>query len=282
MPTETAFAPIRTVVVAMDLRDAAAHRARFAASVASRYGARLIGAAAASPILPAYGPIGDSMIDLTPEVRRSVEHGIETSLNRAEAVFRRATCLPDAEWRTSSVMRPEQHLTSVALEADLLLLGRWGANDETDGLFSVKPADVALNLGRPVMVVPPDATEFSNARVVIGWKDSRETRRAMADALPLLAGAGEVVLTAIADGDGPDSLSRAAAYLKSHAINVTALVEPRAGRRSSEALLAVVQRAGATLLVSGAYATSRFREWALGGMTRDLLDRCPVPWLISH
>jgi nucleotide-binding universal stress UspA family protein len=39
---------------------------------------------------------------------------------------------------------------------------------------------------------------------------------------------------------------------------------------------------GAGLLVTGAYGHNRFREWVLGGVTRELLERAPVPVLLAH
>jgi nucleotide-binding universal stress UspA family protein len=39
---------------------------------------------------------------------------------------------------------------------------------------------------------------------------------------------------------------------------------------------------GADLLVAGAYGHSRVREWALGGVTRDLLLRAERCALVSH
>ena len=39
---------------------------------------------------------------------------------------------------------------------------------------------------------------------------------------------------------------------------------------------------GAGLMVAGAYGHNRFREWVLGGVTRELLERAPVPLLIAH
>ena len=38
----------------------------------------------------------------------------------------------------------------------------------------------------------------------------------------------------------------------------------------------------AGLMVAGAFGHSRYREWFLGGVTRDLLGSAPVPLLIAH
>jgi nucleotide-binding universal stress UspA family protein len=39
---------------------------------------------------------------------------------------------------------------------------------------------------------------------------------------------------------------------------------------------------GADLLVMGAYGRSRFSEWALGGATRQVLNRAHLPVFMRH
>jgi nucleotide-binding universal stress UspA family protein len=48
------------------------------------------------------------------------------------------------------------------------------------------------------------------------------------------------------------------------------------------ALIALAQDCGAGLMVSGAFGHSRYREWMLGGTSRELLERARVPLLIAH
>jgi nucleotide-binding universal stress UspA family protein len=50
----------------------------------------------------------------------------------------------------------------------------------------------------------------------------------------------------------------------------------------AEALLNETQKAAADLIVMGGYGHSRFREWILGGMTRDVLSLANVPVLLAH
>jgi nucleotide-binding universal stress UspA family protein len=35
-------------------------------------------------------------------------------------------------------------------------------------------------------------------------------------------------------------------------------------------------------MVTGAYGHSRYREWMVGGATRELLERSRVPLLLAH
>jgi nucleotide-binding universal stress UspA family protein len=48
------------------------------------------------------------------------------------------------------------------------------------------------------------------------------------------------------------------------------------------ALIEACGRAGADLLVMGAYGHSRLREMILGGATREVLAGAPIPLLMVH
>ena len=43
-------------------------------------------------------------------------------------------------------------------------------------------ANFVMHVGRPILVVPTAASGVSFDSVMVGWKDTRETRRAIADA----------------------------------------------------------------------------------------------------
>ena len=47
-------------------------------------------------------------------------------------------------------------------------------------------------------------------------------------------------------------------------------------------LTSIAAEQGADLLVAGAYGHTRIREWAFGGVTRDLLLHGPHCTLLSH
>ena len=49
-----------------------------------------------------------------------------------------------------------------------------------------------------------------------------------------------------------------------------------------KALLAAAEKAGANLLVMGAYSHSRVREMILGGVTRHVLSNGNIPVLMAH
>ena len=49
-----------------------------------------------------------------------------------------------------------------------------------------------------------------------------------------------------------------------------------------DVIIALAGACGAGLMVAGVYGHSRYREWVLGGVTRELLKRARIPLLIAH
>ena len=88
-------------------------------------------------------------------------------------------------------------------------------------------------MGRPVLVVPNAIGHLKLERIVVGWKDSRETRRAIADALPLLKQAAAVSVAEIAVEDAmPEARAHVAdvvAWLQGHGIVAQAVASLSTG-----------------------------------------------------
>lgn len=122
-------------------------------------------------------------------------------------------------------------------------------------------------------------------RVVIGWKDTREARRAIADALPMLKAASKVSLVEIAAKEdlhaARSCLGEVVVWLGRHGVTADADVRPSAGDDAAR-LSAMAEERGANIVVAGAYGHSRIREWALGGVTRALLHHAGRSSFVSH
>ena len=122
--------------------------------------------------------------------------------------------------------------------------------------------------------------------IVIGWKDTREARRAVQDAHPFLHEATRVTIVEICElGEERAAQERTAdvsRYLTRHRIcGGPRIILHREGTGAPQ-LIRLAQDEGADLLVTGAYGHSRLGEWIFGGMTRDLLDTSPICCLMSH
>ena len=148
--------------------------------------------------------------------------------------------------------------------------------------------NLLIGSGRPILVVPPSHhAKTSFARAVIAWQPSRESTRAVHDAMPLLKTVASVDILVVdpeigefAHGDQPGA--DIAAHLARHGLKVQVYVRPRMGHSIAVSILQHAKEVGADLLVAGGYGHSRFREFMLGGVTRELLRLTHLPVLFSH
>lgn len=149
------------------------------------------------------------------------------------------------------------------------------------------PAALALQTGRPVLVAPADATGLQLDRVLVAWRDTREARRALADALPILKRAKAVLVAEIcghADALAAEArLADVAQYLLRHGVHAATRVGPEERDVSSaQQLFEVADQHAGDLIVAGAYGHSRLGEWVFGGFTRALLAQTTRAVLLSH
>jgi nucleotide-binding universal stress UspA family protein len=146
---------------------------------------------------------------------------------------------------------------------------------------------VLFDSGRPVLIVPsvPGATAIPK-RVLIAWDGSATAARAVGDALPFLKAADAVeIFTIVGEKDLTDSVPGAelAPRLAHHGMRITVKDRPlMRGGDVSDTLKNQIGVSRADMVVMGAYARSRVREWVLGGLTRSMLDSSPVQLLMSH
>ena len=171
--------------------------------------------------------------------------------------------------------------------SDLIVIGRTNLDDTGASVTPDFPEFVMMNSGRPVLIIPPDyPKETVGKKAMICWNASRESIRAVADALPLLKKSElvQVVMFNVeseADMDAAAGGADIAQYLKRHGVNVE-VMPPQESRDIGQSLLALAEEQGTDLLVMGGYGHTRFREFLLGGVTRTVLESSKVPVLMSH
>jgi nucleotide-binding universal stress UspA family protein len=142
--------------------------------------------------------------------------------------------------------------------------------------------------GRPVLVVPPQCSMATPPhRIAVAWSPSREATRALHDAMPLLLKADAVDIVAVdpvagelEHGEQPGA--DIATHLARHGVKVNVVVLGADDQPVGSVLLDHAYRTRADLLVTGGYGHSRAKEWALGGVTRELLLFAPIPVFYSH
>lgn len=265
------------ILVSVDLSGAAAGRVRLAAGLTQRFEAILVGAAAQkvpAPVLVSDIYDAQRQEDRNREaVRAELEQAREIFAHNAEGAF-------DTEWH-AAYAGPITHLVALARSADLVIVGQESGLEDAVMPLAVPPGAVLMEAGRPVLVVPPEVDRLRGARIVVAWKDTLEARRAVSSALGFIRHADQVFVAAAGAGSRSEGAEDVAAHLARHGAAVTThLLQDQDS--ASEEILDFARRQEADLIVAGAYGHSRLREWAFGGVTRDLLHRSPVCCLMSH
>jgi nucleotide-binding universal stress UspA family protein len=137
-----------------------------------------------------------------------------------------------------------------------------------------------------MLIVPPDVDTLKAERVLVGWKESREARRVLQDALPFLHEAKSVSIVEVCDhgmeASARGHLDDVVHYLARHRISVGSVAALPAKIGVADHLVDMAKSEGADLIVAGAYGHSRLGEWIFGGVTRDLLAASPVCCLVSN
>ena len=146
---------------------------------------------------------------------------------------------------------------------------------------------VIFGSGRPTLVLPesPRPRPFELGTVVVAWDFSRAAARAVSDALPLLERARKVRVVTVTNEktlDTKHSAEELAKNLARHGIDVVLDTVDAKGKAIGEVLEAYVLSQRADMLVMGAYGHARWREFILGGATKSLLSKPPLPILFSH
>src|SRR5499427_5685022 len=236
--------PFSTMMVHVDIEPGSERRIELAIGLADRFQATLIGIAGYA-LWPAFvaGDVGlteSNQYDLQKVTARFDERG---------KTFRaQGRSLERIEWR-SALESPGELLLREARAADLIIIGRRRSENDAD------PGVIVLRAGRPVLLVPDTVAALPLRRVVVAWKDTRECRRALRDALPFLQQAKEVLLVEIGEDEsqsqGKKDLAHVAAYLVRHQVVVAAEVWRRPRGLVAAELLHVVQEEKADLIVAG-------------------------------
>lgn len=275
---------IATVMVCLALDQSNQARLEVAGQLAERFGAGLVGIAAAQFAPPLYFTDGEQAQSL-------IEQGettIRIRLAELEAQFRQvtATRATFVEWR-GALDFPARFILKEARCADIVVSG--GQSPAFSDAFAfASPKDLVMQTGRPLLVVPDSADWLDLRSVLVAWKDTAEARRAIVDSLPLLRLAKEVTVAEILEeGDSRAAVEQrvgdVVAWLARHGVAASRRVDGVKREGGASATLdEIAGGVGAGLIVAGAYGHSRFRELILGGVTQHLVTQSARCVLLSH
>jgi nucleotide-binding universal stress UspA family protein len=254
-----------------------------AAELAVRFNAHLIGLHVCSAVPASPIPMASSALGSIVAAERRNSEAI------AETFKRMTTGQPYvAEWQLQKVSH--LNLAAVVMErgraADLIVAGQTDPEWDLSPVMDF-PEHLALESGRPVLVIPyAGRYPTIGRRVVVAWKSSRESARAVFDALPLLLGAETVHILEVKER--PDDISTLApdtsiaAALARHGMRPEVQTSIASEISIGDEILSRAADLDADLLVMGAYGHSRFRELVFGGTTRQIARHMTLPTLLSH
>lgn len=172
---------------------------------------------------------------------------------------------------------------------DLLMLGQDNPEDPDNASYGL--ADALLFEGASACMMVPHSGKLAppGQRVLLTWNASRESARALREALPILKRAETIVVLSSEPDEGGSDIARGhphaaelARFLESHGIETVSSGISDVDMSASDAILGQAADMNADLIVMGAYGHARLREIILGGVTRDLLKQSPVPLFLAH
>lgn len=271
----------KTILVHVEPGPGSDARVKLAVEVAAMFDAAVIGVGA-----EAFYPVFSSGFAASNgAVIEAMRERIIADLPIAEERFRSLAAGVKAGVRWIGGMDfPAKELALHARAADLIVSSRAGKHSNT--AFSPAASDLVMEAGAPVLFTAEPPKPLIADRVLVGWKDTRESRRALSDSLPLLKRAQQVIVVEI-EGDLRPAAHRAdlkdvADRLARHGVKVATEVVTRSKATIADDLEHAATRHGADLVVTGAYGHARLREWMLGGVTEDLLATSSKCVLFSH
>lgn len=275
--------PFGNLLVHIDSSRSNDSRLQLALSLAKRFKAHLCGLYTEPSLNPVIYADGTA---LTGVYQEALE-GIERDTVVAEKHFKERAKAEGIEFTwTVEKGRSASNLIEAGRYAELSIIGQDDPNDPYLPEQGVAE-HVATEMGRPVLIVPYiGASDATGKCVLIAWDGSRESARAVNDAMPLLQTAEQVDVLHMysdkRDSDSPSVANRLCEALARNDIEANAHEIYLDGLEVGDLLLSRAADLGSNLVVMGAYGHSRLRELVLGGATRDMLAHMTIPSLMSH
>jgi nucleotide-binding universal stress UspA family protein len=121
-------------------------------------------------------------------------------------------------------------------------------------------------------------------RIVVAWDGSARAARALNDAMPFLRGAEHVEIVSVVNDKDLSRMvpgAEVAPHLSRHGVKAE-VVDLELVSDAGRTILDRAKLVGADMIVMGAFAHSRWRQFVLGGATESMLLNADIPVLMSH
>jgi nucleotide-binding universal stress UspA family protein len=147
---------------------------------------------------------------------------------------------------------------------------------------------VVRDSGKPLIVVPTERVSYQQMprKILIAWKQTAHTVRAISAAMPLLRSANSILVLEIAEREELEgervSASDVSRWLSRHGIVSQAVSRNSLGGKAESILDEEISHFATDALVMGCYSRSRMSEMVFGGFTQHVLNGIRVPTLLAH
>jgi nucleotide-binding universal stress UspA family protein len=277
--------PLRDLFCALEVTEKPSNAALHQALASARgYGATasifVAGPKAAVP----YSPFSAGMVgDIVKSENEKVRARAEAMAADAKADLAKSGAAGNVELSLDPFQEILRTAKDYALSHDLTVMDRpGGVIDRSEVLFE----EILFSACRPVLLPAPERKPVEKiGKIVLAWDGSPYAARALDYALAYFAGLKEAEVVVVkGEKDLSDMVPAAkiAAHIERHGTKAK-VVEVKC---DSEGVSSTIdkhgEKAGADLVVMGAFGRSRLREFVLGGVTRDLTRFSKRPLLLSH
>jgi nucleotide-binding universal stress UspA family protein len=270
------FVPFQRAANGM-VSSALAYAASLATEANAHLTARLLGVKATLPYTVAPEFVG-SLIET---IDSKSEQELKDAHKAAEQLCGRENLVADLQ---STLVSHDEALASVRLHGRLNDISVVDAPYNYYALGRSIVEELLFHTGRPVIVVPQGAATFRASRILVAWDGGERAARALHNAMPLLRAADRVEIVAVQNDKDPSVLPRGselAPFLARHGVTVDVVALDMTDG-AGKAILSRARTTAADLIVMGAFAHSRLRQFVMGGVTESMLTEAEVPVFMSH
>ena len=218
--------------------------------------------------------VNEGLVEMLEGEAAKVKTSLEEQLSKEDVSW-------DYEEVTGALMN---HLTKRAALADLILTGREPHEREFGGPAIALIGDMLHRTRTPLFVVGDGADGVDLfGPAMVAWNGTHEAANALRSAVPLLKLASEVRLVVVDDRkDYRLTTADALAYLSRHDIHAELVTPLLIAGTVEDELLDQAGMDKASYIVMGGYSHTRGGEFLFGGVTRSLIQKCPVSLVMAH
>ena len=179
----------KTVMVNLAIGGINKPRIAVAKQVAERFDARLIGVTASEINPPLYFSDGEAAQKMIDEGEAAIDAAFSALEEEFYSEVGRGSC--QSEWRSSRQM-PTRYVAQEARAADVIVTGQSQDIVMSNAFASADASDLIMDAGRPLLIVPNSVRWIDFRNCLVAWKETAESRRVIADAIPFLLLAKDV------------------------------------------------------------------------------------------